>query len=49
MNKPLFTVIKLIYSTILRPLVSEKVADSASQIDDFLLSVLDKIFDYDGK
>jgi len=46
MNKPIWTLIKLAYSSILRPLVVEKVQQSSTEIDDFVLSVLDKIFDY---
>jgi hypothetical protein len=46
MNTPLFKLIKLAYATILRPLVVEKVQQSPSQIDDFVLEILDKIFDY---
>jgi len=48
MNKPLFKLIKMAYVSILRPLVWEKVQSSDTQFDDFLLDVLDKIFDYDG-
>lgn len=46
MGKALFALIKLAYSSILRPLVAEKVEDTASQIDDIILGVLDKLFDY---
>ena len=48
MNTPIFKLIKIAYATILRPLVVEKIKTSPTQIDDFVLSVLDKIFDYDG-
>lgn len=48
MNTPLFKLIRIAYATILRPLVVEKIQASPTQIDDFVLSVLDKIFDYDG-
>jgi hypothetical protein len=48
MDKPLFKLIKIAYATILRPLVAEKVMTSPNQFDDFLLDVLDKLFDYDG-
>jgi len=48
MNTPIFRLIKIAYATILRPLVVEKIKSSPTQIDDFVLSVLDKIFDYDG-
>jgi len=47
--KPKFWIlIKMIYATILRPIVAEKVQTSPTEIDDFVLSLLDKIFDYDG-
>jgi len=48
MNSKLFTLIKLAYATLLRPLVAEKVQSSDAQWDDIVLAVLDKIFDYDG-
>lgn len=47
MKTPLFILIKLAYKSILRPLVAEKVADTETKFDDFLLKVLDKLFDYD--
>jgi hypothetical protein len=46
MNTPLFKLIKMTYATILRPLVDEKIKTSPNQIDDAVLSVLDKIFDF---
>jgi len=46
MGKKIFQIFKSVYATIIRPLVAEKVADSESEIDDFVLSVLDKLFDY---
>jgi len=46
MNSGLFKLIKMAYSTLLRPLVVEKIKSSPTQIDDFVLSVLDKLFDY---
>lgn len=48
MNTNIFKLIKLAYSTILRPLVVDKIKESSSQVDDFILAVLDKLFDYDG-
>ena len=48
MNTPFFKLIRMVYATILRPLVVDKIATSPGQIDDFVLSVLDKIFDHDG-
>jgi len=46
MNTSLFKLIKMAYSTILRPLVVDKIKASPTQIDDFVLSVLDKLFDF---
>jgi hypothetical protein len=48
MNTSLFKLIRLAYASILRPLVVEKIVQSPTQIDDFVLSLLDKLFDYDG-
>lgn len=48
MDKPIFKLIKIAYAEILRPLVVEKIKASPTQIDDFVLSILDKIFDYDS-
>ncbi len=48
MNTKWFKLVKLVYSTILRPLVVDKIQQSQTEVDDFLLSVLDKIFDYNG-
>jgi len=51
MNTSLFKLIKLAYSTLLRPLVVDKIKASPTQIDDYVLAVLDKLFDFtdDGK
>lgn len=48
MNTSLFKIIRLVYIDILRPLVVEKIQQSQTNIDDFVLSVLDKLFDYNG-
>jgi len=48
MNTSLFKLIKMTYSVILRPLVVDKIRQSPTQIDDFVLSVMDKLFNYDG-
>lgn len=46
--KPKFWIlIKLIYATVLRPIVAEKVETSPTEVDDFVLDILDKIFDYE--
>jgi len=47
MNTALFKLIKLAYTAVLRPLVVEKIQQSPTTIDDFVLSILDKLFDYD--
>jgi len=39
-------IVKLVYKSILRPLVAEKVASSDAQWDDLVLRALDKLFDY---
>lgn len=47
--KPNFWIlIKMIYGVILRPLVAEKIETSPGEIDDFVLEILDKIFDYES-
>ena len=46
MNSPIWKLIKLAYASILRPLVIEKVQSSEVQWDDFVLQMLDKLFDY---
>ena len=46
MNGKLFLLIKMAYASILRPLVAEKIETSPNQIDDVVLGILDKIFDY---
>lgn len=48
MNTALFKIIRLVYLDILRPLVVEKIQQSDTHIDDFVLSVLDKLFDANG-
>ncbi len=41
-------IMRLIYKTILRDLVFKAIDNPDSEIDDFVLKLLDKIFDYDG-
>lgn len=45
--KKWFGILKAVYATILRPLVVEKVEDSTSEVDDFILNLIDKLFDYE--
>ena len=47
MSKSLFLLIRLAYKSILRPLVVDKIKASPTQIDDFCLGVLDKLFNGD--
>ena len=46
MNSPLFKLIKMTYASFLRPLVLDKIKASPNQVDDTVLSIMDKIFDY---
>ena len=48
MGKKLFGIIKVVYATILRPLVVDKVKASPTQIDDTILKMLDSLFDCNG-
>ncbi len=48
MNTSIWKIIKLAYSAILRPLVVDKIKESQTHVDDFVLSVMDKLFDYNG-
>lgn len=41
-----YDLIAIAYRQIIRPLVVEKVQSSDPKWDDFLLSMLDKLFDY---
>jgi hypothetical protein len=47
-NEKWYKMVKAIYISVLRPLVVEKVKNSASNIDDLVLEMLDKIFDYES-
>jgi len=42
-------IMRLIYKTILRDLVFKAIDNPDSEIDDFVLKLLDKIFDYNGE
>jgi len=41
-------IIKFVYKTILRQLIMEAIDNPDSEVDEFVLSLLDKLFDYDG-
>lgn len=41
-----FSVIKLLYSTVLRPLLVNAVNDPDAEWDDFILAMVDRVFDY---
>lgn len=44
----IYEVVCYVYEKLLRELVKEKINDPNSEIDDFILSILDKIFGYEG-
>lgn len=46
MSKGLWTLAKLAYKVILRPLVLKAIDDPDSEVDDFVMGILDRIFDY---
>ena len=48
MSKGIWTIVKLVYKTILRPLVFKAIDDPDSEVDDFVLALLDRIFDYNN-
>jgi hypothetical protein len=48
MKESLWTIIKLIYKVILRPLVLKAIDDPDSEIDDFVMRILDNIFEYES-
>lgn len=43
-----WTLIKFAYKLVLRPLVKKAIDDPDSEIDDFVLKLLDNLFEYDG-
>ena len=43
-----FFIIKIVYKTILRDLIIKAIDDPDSEVDDFVLALLDRLFDYDG-
>jgi len=47
MNKGLWTIIKMVYKIILKPLVLKAIDDPDSEIDDFVMEILDRIFEYE--
>ncbi|KKM83915.1 hypothetical protein LCGC14_1304480 [marine sediment metagenome] len=47
MNKVL-VIMKFIYATILRELVFNAIDNPDSEVDEFVLKLLDRLFDYDG-
>lgn len=47
MNK-VFFIIKLVYRTILRELVLKAIDNPDSEVDEFVMAMLDRLFDYDG-
>jgi len=49
MSKLIWRLVKMAYATILRDLVVKAIDNPDSELDDIALSILDRIFDYDGK
>jgi len=47
MKESLWTIIKMVYKVILRPLVFKAIDDPESQIDDFVMRLLDNLFEYE--
>ena len=47
--KAIWALAKMAYKTILRPLVLKAIDDPDSEVDDIVMSILDRIFDCDGK
>lgn len=43
-----FAIIKFVYKTILRDLIKEAIDNPNSDVDEFILNMLDRLFDYDG-
>ena len=44
----IWSLIKFAYKSILRPLVFKAIDDPDSEIDDFVMRILDNLFEYDG-
>jgi len=47
--KAIYALVKLAYATILRKLVLKAIDDPDSEVDDVVMGVLDRLFDYNGK
>ncbi len=47
--KAIFALIKLAYATILRKLVLKAIDDDESEVDEIVMGILDRLFDYNGK
>jgi len=43
-----YVILKFVYRTILRELITAAIDNPDSEVDEFVLSLLDKLFDYDG-
>ena len=43
-----FSLIKFAYKTILRDLVFKAIDNPDSEVDEFVMKMLDRLFDYDG-
>ena len=47
--KAIYALVKLAYATILRKLVLKAIDDPDSEVDDVVMGILDRLFDYNGK
>ncbi len=43
-----FFILKMVYKTILRDLVVKAIDNPDSDVDEFVIAMLDRLFDYDG-
>ena len=42
----IYMIVKMVYKTILRPLLVKAIADPEEVWDDFVLKIVDRVFDY---
>jgi len=47
MREGIWTIVKMAYKIILRPLLVKAIDDPDSEVDDFILRLLDNLFEYE--
>jgi len=47
MREGIWTIVKMSYKIILRPLLVKAIDDPDSEVDDFILRLLDNLFEYE--